>query len=442
MSIPTLLSLPDDRISFRAAETSFLPTERRAPCRRSPFRVYTAFNHDLWYREPRRRDRGRRIVLENVHLNRRVRVRAGQKSTNGLRYVMKTLHSTSRYRFFLIDTCGLAVTISCYTQMSLASPPYQTSLPTLHHLMLGSPLHVPTPTPTFNLLLDPYSRDFSHRHGTNMSVSPTSTSRALEHLHLPHPDGWERPNAVGVGIASSSSSSSSRQASPPSSSSTERESRDASSSSPLRKPSSSSNSKPTRRALMSRRANACHSCRIRKTRCVPSNDRRTATTARSPFSSSSSSSRSGRVIIAPCIRCSLAGVSCEYPNTQGDKVEMQSQRRCDRIQDERDERDLEDLGHWLVPNSSSRRPVRSTFNELKHRDSGGRTAHIDGAHIGDAMTPLSIDDFAITNGPSSSSRHTSSQGHSWSSERMPSPSPFISQRPRGDVSPKTIAFDP
>jgi hypothetical protein len=297
--------------------------------------------------------------------------------------------------------------------MSVASPPYPTSLPTLQHLMLEAPLRVAAPI--YNLLLDPYARDFSYRHVTIGSTSPTM-STTLAHLHPSHRTDCEEPNTLG--LASSSSTSSPSQPSSPSS--IERESRRASSSLSLRQPN------PIRGAPLSRRANACRSCRIRKTRCVPSNDRQTVNRARSSLSSSSSPSRTGS--IAPCTRCTSTGVPCEYPNTREDRVEMQSRRRYHRVQDERD---LEDLGHWLVPNSSSRRPVRSTFNELKHRDSGGRTAHIDGAHIGDAMTPLSIDDFAITNGPSSSSRHTSSQGHSWSSERMPSPSPFISQRPRG-----------
>lgn len=307
--------------------------------------------------------------------------------------------------------------------MSVASPSYRTSLPSLHHLMLKSPLHVSAPI--YNLLLDPYCRDFSYRHITNGSTSPTLSSE-LAQLHLPHPAGCGTTNTLG--LASSSSTSSPSQPSPPSS--IERESRRASSSLSLRQPNS------VRGAPLSRRANACHNCRIRKTRCVSSNDRQTVNRARSSSSTSSSPSRAGS--IAPCTRCTSTGVPCEYPNTREDRVKMQSRRKSHRVQDERD---LEDLGHWLVPNSSSRRPVRSTSNELKHRDSGGRTAHIDGDHIGDAMAPLSIDE-AITNGPPSSSRHSSSQGHSWSSERTSSPSPFISQRPRGDVSPKTIAFDP
>jgi hypothetical protein len=307
--------------------------------------------------------------------------------------------------------------------MSVALSSYPTSLPTLHHLMLKSPLQVSTPI--YNLLLDPYCRDFSYRHVTNGSTSPTMSS-TLAHLHLPHPAGCGTTNALG--LASSSSTSSPPRTSPPSS--IERESRRAPSSFSLRQP------KSVRGAPLSRRANACHNCRIRKTRCVPSNDRQTVNRARSSSSSSSSPSRTGSV--APCTRCTSTGVPCEYPNTRADRAEMQSRRRYHRVQDERD---LEDLGHWLVPNSSSRRPVRSTFNELKHRDAGGRTARIDGVYIGDAMAPLSIDE-AITNGPTSSARHTSSQGHSWSSERTPSPSPFISQRPRGDVSPKTIAFGP
>jgi hypothetical protein len=284
--------------------------------------------------------------------------------------------------------------------MSVASPSYPTSLPTLHHLMLKSPLHVSTPI--YNLLLDPYCRDFSYRHVTNGSTSPTLSS-ALAHLHPSHRTDCEEPNTLG--LASSSSTSSPPRTSPPSS--IERESRRASSSLSLRQPN------PIRGAPLSRRANACHSCRIRKTRCVPSNDRQTVNRARSSSSSSSSPSRTGS--IAPCTRCTSTGVPCEYPNTREDRVEMQSRRKSHRV---RDERDLEDLGHWLVPNSSSRRPVRSTFNELKHRDAGGRTARIDGDHIGDAMAPLSID------------------------EAIPAPSPFISQRPRGDVCPKTIAFDP
>jgi hypothetical protein len=284
--------------------------------------------------------------------------------------------------------------------MSVASPSYPTSLPTLHHLMLKSPLHVSTPI--YNLLLDPYCRDFSYRHVTNGSTSPTLSS-TLAHLHPSHRTDCEEPNTLG--LASSSSTSSPPRTSPPSS--IERESRRASSSLSLRQPNS------VRGAPLSRRANACHNCRIRKTRCVPSNDRQTVNRARSSSSSSSSPSRTGS--IAPCTRCTSTGVPCEYPNTREDRVEMQSRRKSHRV---RDERDLEDLGHWLVPNSSSRRPVRSTFNELKHRDAGGRTARIDGDHIGDAMAPLSID------------------------EAIPAPSPFISQRPRGDVCPKTIAFDP
>jgi hypothetical protein len=266
--------------------------------------------------------------------------------------------------------------------------------------MLEAPLHVAAPI--YNLLLDPYCRDFSYLHITSGSTSPIMSS-TLAHLLLPHPAGCGTTNALG--LASSSSTSSSPRTSPPSS--IERESRRASSSLSLRQPNS------VRGAPLSRRANACHNCRIRKTRCVPSNDRQTVNRARSSSSTSSSTSRTGS--IAPCTRCTSTGVPCEYPNTREDRVEMQSRRRYHRIQDERD---LEDLGHWLVPNSSSRRPVRSTSYELKHRDSGGRTAHIDGAHMGDAMTPLSID------------------------ETIPAPSPFISQRPRGDVCPKTIAFDP
>jgi hypothetical protein len=223
--------------------------------------------------------------------------------------------------------------------MSVASPSYPTSLPTLHHLMLKSPLHVSTPI--YNLLLDPYCRDFSYRHVTNGSTSPTLSS-TLAHLHPSHRTDCEEPNTLG--LASSSSTSSPPRTSPPSS--IERESRRASSSLSLRQPN------PIRGAPLSRRANACHSCRIRKTRCVPSNDRQTVNRARSSSSSSSSPSRTGS--IAPCTRCTSTGVPCEYPNTREDRVEMQSRRKSHRV---RDERDLEDLGHGLVPNSSSRRLV-------------------------------------------------------------------------------------
>lgn len=304
---------------------------------------------------------------------------------------------------------------------SSSSSCYRTSLPTLQHLMLQAPLLVSTPV--ISPLLDPYSRGLRRPPTLN-----GSTSSSFPHQLSPPPLA-DDSNSTSRGSSSSYISSSVSS----SSSVTGPNARSNSSSTAARPLISDHHHQPDRGAPLSRRANACHSCRLRKTRCVPINDQQFKRTTISSSSSSSSPSRSRS--IAPCTRCFQSGVPCEYYDTREDnKARIRSQRRYHNVRHE------QGLGHGLVPTSSSR-PLQSTF-QLNHRDSGRRPVRMDGDHIGDNTGPLSVDE-AIADGPSSFSRHSSwDQDHSWSNGRKGSPSNFITKRPREDHRLKTTISDP